>query len=270
MPQSSSAAARGAASNIQDSTIFRGIARGGYAVNGLLHILIGGIAISVATGGGGEADQGGALSSLAANPGGVFVLWVVVIGLWALGLFQLTTAVLVRGTDKDAWAERAKEGGKGVAYIAVGSTALTYALGGSSSSSGDTQSLSATLLASPGGVVLLLLVAAGVAAVGIYFIVKGAKKKFLEDITLPSGTAGRVTKRLGIFGYIVKGVAITVVGILFGVAAVTTDPSAATGLDGALKSLAELPFGAIILGVIAVGLIAYGIYCMVRARYARL
>lgn len=258
------------ASALQNSRPLRIAARVGHAVNGLLHILIGVIALGVASGGGGQADQGGALGQLAQNPAGVAVLWVVVVGLWGLGLFQLLEAALVRGTDKDAWADRAKEGGKGIAYLAVGFTAFGYATGGGSDSSAQTQSLSGQLLATPGGVVLLVVLALAVIGIGAYFVVKGARSTFLEDISRPGGAAGRVTELLGTVGYIAKGIAIGVVGILFLVAAFTADPDEATGLDGALKALAGLPFGAVVLTVVALGLIAYGVYCFVRARYARL
>ncbi|PWC06382.1 DUF1206 domain-containing protein [Mycetocola zhujimingii] len=266
----SSGSARSAASRLQDNHAFQLMARGGFAVNGLLHILIGGIALSVAFGSGGEADQGGALSGLAASPGGTFLLWTVTIGLWALGLFQVLETVLVRGSDKDAWAERAKEGGKAIAYLAIGFSAFSVAVGGGSSSSGQTQGLTATLLASPGGVFVVVLLGLGVLAVGVYFVVKGARKKFLEDITAPAGKTGRTVTVLGQTGYIAKGIAIAVVGILFCVAGFTADASEATGLDGALKSLAELPLGPVILTVVALGLIAYGVYCFARARFARL
>ena len=246
------------------------MARVGHAVNGLLHILIGGIALGVAFGSGGQADQGGALGQLASSPGGVFLLWVVTIGLWALGLFQVLETFLVVGSDKDAWVRRAKEGGKAIAYIAIGFSAYSVAMGGGSNSSGQTQSLTAQLLASPGGVFLVVLLGVGVIAIGIYFIMKGVKKKFLEDISLPAGKTGQTVTTLGRVGYIAKGIAIGVVGILFCVAAFTHDPSNATGLDGALKALADLPFGTFILAVIALGLIAYGVYCFARAKYARL
>ena len=96
---SSAASAHNAASRLQDNRAFQMVARVGFAVNGLLHILIGGLALGVAFGSGGEADQGGALSQLASNPGGVFVLWVVAIGLIGLGLFQVLETALVRGTE---------------------------------------------------------------------------------------------------------------------------------------------------------------------------
>jgi hypothetical protein len=246
------------------------MARVGFAVNGLLHILVGGIALGVAFGSRGEADQGGALSQLASSPGGVFLLWVVAIGLFALGLFQVLETILVQGSDKDAWIARGKEGGKAIAYLAIGFTAFTVARGGSSNSAGQTQSFTAQLLATPGGVFLVVILGLGVLGIGVYFIVKGVKKKFLQDINLPAGTTARAVTTLAQVGYIAKGVAIVVVGILFCVAAITSNPSEATGLDGALKALVALPLGMVILTVVALGLIAYGIYCFARAKYARL
>ena len=106
---------RSGARALRDNHAFQLVARGGFVVNGVLHILIGALAVSVAVGAGATADQGGALEQVAEAPLGFAVLWVLAAGLAALGLFQLITAVLVRGTDKEAWAERAKEGGKGIA-----------------------------------------------------------------------------------------------------------------------------------------------------------
>ena len=74
----------------------------------------------------------------------------------------------------------------------------------------------------------------------------------------------------GMVGYIAKGIAVGVVGVLFVVAALTHDPEKASGLDGALKSLADLPFGTFILWLVGAGLIIYGVYCFARARYARM
>lgn len=262
---------RATADRVRQSTPFRVAARVGFAVNGLLHVLIGVIALRVAfSGSGGSTDQSGALSQLAKSPGGGILLWVVVVGLWALGLYTVLDALLVRGGDADAWKERAKNLGKGVAYLAVGVTAFTFARGSSSSSSQSSQSLSAKLLATPGGVVLLIVLALAVIGIGVYFVIKGAKQKFVKDLVLPPGRAGRATTILGTVGYIAKGIALAIVGVLFGVAAATSDPSEATGLDGALKSLTSLPFGVVILAAVAIGFIAYGVYQTVRARYAKL
>jgi len=262
--------ARGAAARVQHSRPLRIAARVGYAVNGLLHVLIGVIALGIATGGGGEADQGGALGQLAGHPAGAALLWVIVVGLWGLGLFQLLEAALVRGSDRDDWVERAKEGGKGVAYLAVGVTASTVARGGSTDSSEQTQTVSARLLAAPGGVVLLVVLGVAVAAIGGYFVVKGARQGFREDLVVPAGRQGRVVVGLGVVGYVAKGVVLVLVGALFVVAAVQSDPSEATGIDGALRSMAEVPFGVVLLVVVALGLVAYGAFQFVRARRAKL
>ena len=262
-------AVRSGASTLQRNPVLRAFARAGYAVNGLIHILIGAIAISVAFGDEGEADQGGALAQIATYPFGVVILWVLVVGLVSLGLFQLVEAALVRGTDKDDWAERGKEAAKGVAYLAIGGSASAYALGGSPNSAEQSRDLSEFLITTPGGLFLLIAVGVVAMAVGAYFVVKGARKKFLRDLALPGGWWTRAATTLGIAGYVAKGIAVFVVGVLFVVAAVTVDASEATGLDGALKSLAELPFGGVVLIVIGVGLIAYGVYCFVRARFRR-
>ncbi|BDI22955.1 hypothetical protein L3i23_17310 [Herbiconiux sp. L3-i23] len=262
---------KGAARSVGSSRAVKVLARTGYAANGVLHILIGVIAISVALGGGGSADQSGALGALAGNPFGANLLWVMAVGLAALALWGVVQAIIASSADtKETWKLRAKEGGKAVAYAAVSVTAFRYAMGSSSDGDQSAQSLSATLLENPFGVALLLVVAAGILGIGAYFVVKGANRKFLDDIDRPSGRAGRATELIGMVGYIAKGVALAVVGILFGTAAVTTDPEQAAGLDGALKALAELPFGAVVLALIGLGFIAYGVYCGIRARYARL
>src|SRR5690554_4191877 len=170
---SSKASARSAASRLQDNHAFQLAARTGFAVNGLLHLLIGGIALGVAFGSGGEADQNGALQGLASTPGGVVVLWIVAIGLFALGLFQVLEAFLVRGSDKDAWVDRCKEGGKAIAYLVIGFSAASVAMGSGGDSSGQAQGVTATLLSTPGGVLLVVFLGFGVLAIGVYFIVKG-------------------------------------------------------------------------------------------------
>ena len=141
------------ASAAQRSRTFQILARVGYVVLGLVHLIIGAIAISVAVGaGGGEADQGGAMEQISRVPFGTVVLWVIVLGLAALAVWQIAEAFLERDPDtKKKWGRRVKEVGTALAYFAIVATALIYALGGTSDSSQSTQSLSAQLLATPGG-----------------------------------------------------------------------------------------------------------------------
>ncbi|MFE5673271.1 DUF1206 domain-containing protein [Agromyces sp. NPDC056523] len=266
------ASGKTAASAAENSTIFRTLARIGYVVLGIVHIVIGAIAISVAQGAGGEADQGGAMQQVASWPFGGLLLWVIAIGLFALGLWQVVQAFLERNPDtKKKWGYRVKYVGTAVAYFAIAVTALVYALGGRQDSSQSSQTLTAQLLATPGGVFLLVLVGLVILGVGIAFVYRGIKRSFEKHLDLPGNPAARkgiVT--FGVVGYIAKGIAIGVVGVLFVLAALTHDPEKAGGVDAALKSLAELPFGTFILWLVGAGLIIYGVFCFARARYARM
>ncbi|MBM7504349.1 DUF1206 domain-containing protein [Agromyces aurantiacus] len=267
-----SATGKSAASAAQSSRVLETLARIGFVVLGIVHIVIGAIAISVAQGAGGEADQSGAMGQVASWPFGVVLLWVIAIGLFALGVWQVAEAFLVRESDtKKKWGYRVKYVGTAIAYISIGVTALVYALGGRSNPDQSSETLSAKLLAAPGGVFLLVLIGLIILGVGVAFVYRGATQAFEKRLLLPGNEPARkgiVT--FGTVGYIAKGVAVAIVGVLFVIAAVTSDPKQAGGLDAALKSLAGLPFGVFILWLIGAGLIVYGIFCFARARYAKM
>jgi hypothetical protein len=244
----------------------------GFAASGLIHILIGYIAIRVATGGGGsEADQSGALAQVASTPGGVFVLWVAVLGLAALGLWLIINAFINPGADgRKRAAHFLINFGKGIVYLVLAFTAYSFANGGGTSSASSTSNASSNLLASPGGAVVVGLIGVGVLAVGIYLLVKGLRRSFKKDLVVPSGAAGTATIALGIAGYVAKAIALGAVGVLFVFAALSGNAAQADGLDQGLKSLVSLPYGVVILVAVGIGLIAYGLYSFVRARYAKL
>lgn len=263
--------AKSAAQAVQDSTVFRTVARIGYVVLGIVHIVIGALAISITTGGGQNADQGGAMEQIRQIPLGVLLLWVIALGLAALAVWQVAEAVVERDPDtKKKWGHRVKFIGTAVAYIAIAITALVYALGGRSDSSQSSSSLSAQLLASPGGVALLVAIGLLVLAIGVAFVVRGFTRAFEKHLDLPAGTARRGIVVFGVVGYVAKGVAVAVTGVLFVVAAITHDAQTAGGLDAALHTLAGLPFGPLILWVVGGGLVVYGLFCFARARYARM
>jgi hypothetical protein len=272
MPQTlSRSSARHTTRRLHDSRAWHALARTGFAVNGLLHILIGTLAIQLALPGGSDADadQGGALESLAATPFGGVLLWVVTVGLAALGLWLIVDGIIDRPDDGVA-KHVAVALAKGLTYLALAATAGRVALGERGDSSGDAQSVTAALLGVPAGIVLVILAGLVVLAIGVYFGVKGVTQGFCDDIDTPGGGLGKAVIALGVGGYLAKGVALGAVGVLIGSAAIASDSARSTGLDGALRSLLELPFGGWILGAVGVGLIAYGTYCFARARYARL
>jgi hypothetical protein len=257
-----------AASRAADHPALEAVARVGYAVSGLLHLLIGWITLQVAFGGSGKnADQSGALASLASNGAGKAALWVGVIGFLGLAVWQVADAIVGHpGSDKDAWGGRAKAVGKAIVYLALAWSSFNFARG--KASNGRTQSVDFTskLLDKPGGRALVVVVGIVVIAIGIYHVYKGWTKKFLQDLKDHPGTWAT---RAGRIGYIAKGVALVIVGFLFVAAGLHKQPKEATGLDGALKSLRDQPFGPALLAVMAVGFAAFGFYSFARAKHAR-
>lgn len=245
-----------------DHPALESAARVGYAVNGLLHIVIGFIALQLAwASSGSSADQSGALSTLASHPLGVVVLWVAVVGWLGLGLWQITETI----TGSSEASDRVKAAAKAVVYLVLSWSAFTFAQGGSKSSKKQSTDFTASLMGQPFGIWLVGAIGVGVIAIGGYLIVKGWKKKFLQDL---ESRPGEWVERAGQFGYIAKGVALAIVGGLFVVAAVRHQPSEAKGLDGALRTLLGAPYGQVLLTVVALGLIAYGVYSFGRARHA--
>ncbi len=263
----------GAAQRAESSKSFEWMARVGYAVSGVLHVLIGWIAIRIATGGGGDADASGALNEVAKAPAGEVLLWIGAAGFAALGLWQLIEALAGSRSVEPSkrTGARLKAAGKAAVYLALAWTTFSYARGARSSSSEQSSDFTASLMDSGWGKALLVAIGVGVIAVGIYHVYKGFSQKFTDDLRGPGGgPVGRAVVVLGVVGYVAKGVALAVVGVLFIVAVAESDPDEATGLDGALKTLGEQPFGpALIIGV-AVGFIAYGVYSFARSRYAKM
>jgi hypothetical protein len=257
-----------AAGNVESQPLVQTGAKVGYAVNGLLHLLIGWIALQVAwSGSGRSADQSGALQTLAGNSLGRLTLWVAVLGFLVLGLWQLANGLASRSaTGSSLWAVRGKSFSKAIVYLALAWTCFSFAKGRPSSSKAQSADFTATLLQQTGGRLLVAVVGLVVIAVGGYHVVKGWTRKFLQDLTENPGV---LATRAGTIGYIAKGVALAVVGTLFVAAAAQNSATKATGLDGALRSLRAQPLGSWLLTVVALGIAAYGVYSFARAKYAR-
>ncbi|MBC6495255.1 MULTISPECIES: DUF1206 domain-containing protein [unclassified Microbacterium] len=262
--------AKGAARTAQRSDAFRRVARAGFVVIGLVHIIIGAIAVSIASGGGGDADQDGAMEQIRSTPVGGLVLGVIAVALIALAVWQVASGLLTGGKETRKWGMRIKLIGIAGAYLVIAGLALIFAFGGHVESEDTSRALSAVVLSAPGGIVALIVLGLTVAGVGIGFIVIGFTRGFEKTMDVPTGPSRPGIIALGVAGYIAKGIAIAVTGALFVVAAWTQDPQKAAGLDAALRSLVDLPLGRAILWLVGVGLAIYGVFSMVRARFARM
>jgi Domain of Unknown Function (DUF1206) len=254
------------------------LARIGLIAYGLVHVLIGWLAFQLAWfGGGGEsADQSGALSTLAESPLGGPLLWVLGLGLFALALWQAAELLRWRhgwtasgDLRKKALVRSAKAVVKAVVYVALGVLALQVANGNNRSSEESTDQAAEGVIGLPGGRFLVGIGGLVVLAVAVYFIHKGLTKGYMKAIDTSSASAAqrRWIERAGLVGYPGKGMALLVVGGLLLWAAISYDADKAAGLDGALRTVQDAPLGSWLLTLIAVGLVAFGVFCFGRARF---
>lgn len=264
-----------AAEDVTNSRTLELLARAGFAASGILHLLVGTIAIRLATGGGGSADVSGAVAELASQPAGPILLWSSFAACAALALWQASDAIF----DFNHLPTKKKAGKKLIAVaqaLVFAGLALTLAsfATGTGSSADNRQSatdLTVTVIRAPGGVVLLVLVGAGVAITGVVYAIRGMRKSFEKHLKLPSSGAARTAvTALGVTGYVAKGVVLLLTGLLIVIATLRQHPEESTGLDGGLKALRDQPFGIYVLAGVGAGLICYGIYMVVRARLARM
>lgn len=242
-------------------------------MSGLLHVLIGSIAIQLAMGRGGQADAGGAMAQLASQQAGTLLLWSCFAACVALALWQTGEAVFSFGnlpTGKKI-GKKLGAGGQALVFAVLAVTLASFATGAGKESGKSASDLTVYVIEAPGGAVLLVAVGAAVAVAGVVFAVRGFRRSFEKDLRLPSPSRGRsLVTGLGVVGYIAKGIALLLVGLLIIIATVTAHPQESTGLDGGLKALRDQPYGLYMLAVMGVGLGCYGLYLMVKAKITRM
>jgi len=247
------------------------IATIGLVAFGLVHVVIGWLAVQLAFGDReGGASTTGAVKQLAEQPFGGVLVWFVAIGMVLLAAWQAIEAAVGHSQEDDAkrWRKRALSAGKTVVYAVIASSAVSVATG-SASSGGDTDSMTATLMDRPGGQLLVGGVGLGVIAVGVGLVVVAYRESYLKKLDGDgrSGATGTAYRWLGRAGYLAKGIALGVVGSLFLYAAATHEPDKSGGLDQALQKVLDQPFGPVLLAAIGLGFAAYGLFCFAQARY---
>jgi hypothetical protein len=252
-------------------------ARAGLLAKAALYGIIGATALAVAAGAGGQTtDQPGALATLADEPGGGLLIGLLAAGLLCYGLWRLVQAIFDTGGEGDEATGIVRR----IGYAASGAIHLTlfaFAIGllagsgsgsGSGSSSGQEQETTAGVLGWTGGRAIVIVAALVIIGVGAYNAHRGVTKGFMEDLSV-GGRARRLVEPLGVAGHVARGVVFALVGVFLMKAAVEFDPSEAVGLDGALTRLAHQPYGQVLLGLAAAGLLAYAAYCVADARFHR-
>lgn len=243
--------------------------------SGILHFLVGAIAIRLAMGGSGSADFSGAVAELASQPAGPFLLWASFAACAALAIWQASDAVFDynRLPAKKKAGRKAKAAVQALVFTGLALTLMSFARGTGSGNDNQRSAsdLTLTVMKAPGGVALLVLVGLGIAVAGVIYAIRGIRKSFEKHLRMPSApTARTAVTVLGVTGYVAKGIVLALTGLLITIATLNAHPDQSTGLDGGLRALRAQPFGVYLLAAVGAGLICYGLYMVVRARLAKM
>ena len=248
-----------------------GLARLGFAVRGVIYVVIGLLAVMTALGyGRHDLDRTGALAAIAGEPFGGLLLWLVVIGFAGLALWR---AVLATASGRGAW-HRVLDAARALAYAVAAWSTYQFVAEGRAPRSSDQNARDASgqLMQTTGGRVLLVVLSAVVIAVGVALIARAVGKRFAEQ--LRTGWMGFHTRKavllLGQVGQAARGVVVVAVGVFALYAALTAAPERAKGLDATLYSFVRTPSGPLVLFLVALGLVAFGLYSFAEARWRRM
>ncbi|MGB2569032.1 DUF1206 domain-containing protein [Micromonospora citrea] len=266
--------AEATAARTADSRWLELLARAGFIGYGVVHLLFAWLILQVAFDSSGEeANQNGALRTLGAQPMGEFLLIAIAVGLVAMAIWQALEAAVGHHAKqgKERLFERIASVVRTVVFLWLAWTAVRVVQEASSNSANQQEALSAKLMASGGGRFLVGLAGLVLAAVGVGMVIYGLKKKFERNLKIGemSPKTRTLARRLGMAGYVARGSVFAVAGLLIVVAAVNYNPEKARGLDGALRTLRDQPYGQILLALMALGIAAFGVYCFLQSRYRK-
>ncbi|HSM82935.1 MAG TPA: DUF1206 domain-containing protein [Nodosilinea sp.] len=252
------------------------MARFGYAAKGMVYMLVGLLAFLAAFNWGGQATSSeGALITLAAQPFGKVLLLLVGVGLLGYVLWQFVQVVFDpehSDSGLKALGHRVAFAMTGAVYGSLALFALRLVFDRPTGDSDSSDQQTATLLAQPFGQWLVAAVGAAFVAYGFFYFYRAYSTKFRRYLKLAemSDREQRWSLRIGRFGLVAKGVVAVIIGYFFIQAALAADPSQSKNTEGALQTIQQQPYGAWLMGLVALGLIAYGIHMGVQARYRRI
>jgi hypothetical protein len=263
-----------------DSPLMHGLARAGLCARGCVYVLIAALAAQVASGRqGNTADQKGALQQVADQPFGRVALVLLAAAFAGYAVWRLLTVITgepgaahVAGPRRAA--ARVVAGVQGVVFAALCVRTVTTLVGGGGGSSSAQKPAAPTgrLLGLPAGRPLVAAIGVGVILAGIGLGWWAVSQKFEERLMM--GGMSTVTRRavvgLAIGGHVSRAVVVVLVGVSLVKAAADYDATRALGLDEALRSLAADPYGTVLLLFTAVGLLAFGLFSFLEARYRKL
>jgi hypothetical protein len=254
------------------------LARSGLLAKGMSFGLVGVLAIKLAIGDGGKAtSRQGALQTLAQNTFGEVVLILLAVGFAGYALWRFVQAVAERdeeGGEKGKakkWGKRAGYVGRGLIYAGLTASTVKILVGTGQQQSQNQKAhhTAGTVMSWPGGRWIVLAGGIVIIGAGLWNVYRGITRKFEDKwrIGRMSETERTWGGRAGVAGHIARAVVFGLMGVFVVKAAIDYNPNDAVGLDGALQKLSQASYGPYVLGLTAFGLVCYGIYCLVDARY---
>lgn len=256
-----------AARTAHDSLAVEGLARLGLASRGLVFLALGVLSLALVRGDAAQADQHGALEALSDHPLGGVLLVVLAIGFAGYAGWLLLEAAVGHRSEDARTAHRAESGAKGLLYLALCASTVSFLLRGGGSD--PTTSRTADLMTRPGGRSLVGLIGLAVVVLGSYLVVKGLTRKHaecLERYRVPRPLR-RPAIAVGAVGYVGRGAVVALVGAFLLDAAVRFDATKAKGLDAALQTVAQQPYGRILLGLTVIGMLAYALWSFFESAF---
>lgn len=246
-------------------------ARIGMVARSIIYLLIAWLAIEVAFGHHKEADQNGALRTVASSTAGPELLGLLAAAFGIYALWRLAVAFFGEAGKRDG-RTRLEAAIGFVGYGAMCVTAISLLTGSGNQNGGSSKQATTTtarVMHHTGGRAAIIIVGLLLAGAGVVLAVDGIRRTFLEKLDL-SGCSPKTRAfvgHTGLIGNVARGVVFILIGALVVDAGWTYDPQKSRGLDGALKTLASTTAGPYLLLTVAIGLLAFVLYSLMEARY---
>lgn len=246
----------------------------GHIAKGIVYLLIGGVAVAAAIGqAGSPSGMRDVIRWIQEQPFGQIILGLMAIGLFSYCAWRWIKAVndpSGEGTDAEGLTKRTAYAASGSVYGLLGVYAITL-IGGGGSSGSSKQDMLSQILSEPWGQVVVGVLGLALVGTGIYQFVRGIKEKYMNKLRSSSMNQSerRVYRRLGKAGFISRAVIYGIMAYFLIRVALSSDASQFRGMAGALEYLGGQTFGTVLVGLVGLGLLLYGIFMFVKAKYHR-